>query len=203
MNNDAAEVMSGGAAGIQCEQAEVLISRHVDGEIHASDLGMLHSHLKTCVKCSCSLETWLHHSRNITSELDNMWPGRVAQRSTARWHGNKYPKLSLPKTPQGLSLNASQVLACAGVLFYIFFYDLPVQAPVPSLSRVPERTQPVPPLAEHTIPPLDSTSTPERQPSAMAPLPASIFFGRPAKSNPTDPNIKALPLPPAPESGCD
>ena len=158
MNDKPAEAMLGGAAGIDCEIAEVLISRKVDGELNAADNGRLQEHLRICIKCSCRLESWIHQSRRISGELDGLWP------RGSRGGDAVLPPLQLPRNAIfPLSIAASQVVACAGLIVYCLFFNLTNRTPEP-----PSQTVLIPAQAQAA----------DKTPHSEIPLPAAMNFDR-------------------------
>ncbi len=58
-----------------CERAQLLITRHIDGEAAPEDALALRAHLAACARCRKSLEVQSAQSAELALALKNLWPG--------------------------------------------------------------------------------------------------------------------------------
>jgi len=135
---------------VDCEQAELLISRHLDGELSPGEAVQLNEHLKSCGNCRSHLANWTMQSSLINSELSELWPAGNAT------HFPKAGKMPAPQAHRSklrpcmwvpLGMVASQVLALSGLSIYFFFFTSPVQAPHSSAQTDKTGTSQVPKVA--------------------------------------------------------
>lgn len=105
---------------VECEQAETLISRRIDGELSPSDAPLLDAHLNACAACRERLVAWSYQSDLLAAELSSLWPKELAARS-------------LPLAARAsrnwahLGLAASAMLALGGIC--LFLIGKPAVAP--------------------------------------------------------------------------
>jgi len=87
------------AEGLSCHEAELLISRRVDGELHDADLDRLETHLSGCDACHQTLSDWQDHSRQLDAGLDSLWnksePFRDREKPASP-HATRIRKLAKP-----------------------------------------------------------------------------------------------------------
>ncbi len=139
---------------INCEEAEILISRHLDGELEPSRLPPLKSHLRQCNACRSQAEAWAETSFSLGDSISTLWAEEISSRATSN------NKAALSTAQRGaywlpLSMLASQAVAIVGLAVYVTFFASPAQAPRTSV-RVPEpkpveRTSQPAPLAINTV----------------------------------------------------
>lgn len=177
------------AAPLACEEAELLVSRRIDGELKADEVARLDAHLRVCGNCRSSLESWKDHSELLDESLDGLWtkpsPSVLA---TARFQ-KKPPVTRCLWVPVGMV--ASQCLAVIGLAVYFLLSNSRVEAPqaVIPLPRFdapvlqPRQRPPVelvrPAPKEVVVAPEPTPQSPPAEPrmdlipEATAPVPAS------------------------------
>ncbi|HYG77202.1 MAG TPA: zf-HC2 domain-containing protein [Planctomycetota bacterium] len=138
---------------IDCDFAEVLISRRLDGELAPEDVPLLESHLKNCSACREREAEWFGHAVLLKESLSTLVPEKK-QRATRR----RSP-LWVP-----VGMVASQAAALLALAVYLNFIATPAQAP--KLSSAPQQqpapaAQPAPAQAEDTEVPLPTDLLPE------------------------------------------
>lgn len=123
------------SALIDCERAELFMSRQIDGELDAADLPLLRAHLVLCRDCREQAVHWTVQSDLLSQSLNDLTPAADKQRKVARAETRK-PKVSATRTfalPAGMI--AAQVLAMAG-LFLSFSGT--AEAPHTARNRAPK-----------------------------------------------------------------
>jgi len=142
---------------IDCEQAELFMSRQIDGELGAMDLPLLRAHLVLCRSCREQAVHWTVQSDLLSQSLNDLTPAVDKQRKVARAEIRK-PKVSPTRTfalPAGMV--AAQVLALSGLFF---FFSGTAEAPHSARNRAPKAEPKV--ETQLAMPPLEKNPAVER-----------------------------------------
>jgi anti-sigma factor RsiW len=135
------------ARQIDCEQAEVLVSRRLDGELSDADARVLNAHLATCAECRAVLESWSRQDDCVEESLTRLFASKQSRNDVTE---------ARPLIPRRfvwvpMSLAASQVLALTGLTIYFLFFGSPASAPqsavVPRGPIATRDTSTTPPVA--------------------------------------------------------
>jgi anti-sigma factor RsiW len=137
---------------IDCEDAEIMVSRRIDGELAPQDLALLKTHLKGCANCRAQAEAWAETSCVLVDSISTLWTEE-----------NEAPVIrDLPKklpTPRRgaywlpLSMLASQAVAIVGLIAYLWFFAPSAEAPKmtergPVTASIPAQKLPTPKLVD-------------------------------------------------------
>jgi len=125
------------SAEMPCDEAELLISRRIDGELHASDTDRLDAHLSSCDTCRETLSDWQDHSHQINAGLDNLWSpashtkpiGKNETRIRKLARTEKSEKKIKPCMWVPIGMIASQFAAFLILGVYCLLFPQPAEAP--------------------------------------------------------------------------
>lgn len=66
----------------ECERAQVLITRHIDGEAGLDDARALREHIEACPRCRKALEIQTSQSHKVAMALQTLWPADITSRKS-------------------------------------------------------------------------------------------------------------------------
>src|SRR5438128_1524168 len=66
-----------------CERAQVLITRHIDGEAGPDDAHALRRHIDACPRCRQALDIQTRQSHKVAMALQTLWPAEITTRKTS------------------------------------------------------------------------------------------------------------------------
>ncbi len=67
----------------ECDRAQLLITRHIDGEADADDAQALRKHIDACPRCRQALEIQTRQSHKVAMALQTLWPAEITTRKTS------------------------------------------------------------------------------------------------------------------------
>lgn len=87
MRSDPTELKSE-SLDADCERAQLLITRHIDGEAGPGDAQALRRHIDGCARCRKMLESQTRQSHRVAVALQTLWPSEAKPVSAlARFRG--------------------------------------------------------------------------------------------------------------------
>lgn len=125
---------------IDCEEAELFVSRRIDGELEPADFALLKAHLKCCEKCRAQAQAWAETNCVLTDSISSMWTDDTGVSARVPSHD----RLKTLPTPQRrchwvpLSMLASQTAAIVGLAAYLLFFSSRAEAPQKSTKLRPQ-----------------------------------------------------------------
>lgn len=162
---------------IDCEDAEIFVSRRIDGELTPADLALLKAHLKGCASCRAQAEAWAETSCVLVDSISTLW----TDESDAAAAPRELPVM-LPTPKRGaywlpLGMLASQAVAILGLCAYLFVFAPHAEAPritVHANDAAPTRLAPLSTEQHHAVEVEIVASIEPAPPVLPAPAPAPL-----------------------------